>query len=155
MGMLYRLISRFCILLYYLGIMSNFAHTGHYLRVLQTTLLILPLKSYINETSAHMSTLRWCREAMTLASPWWVQLFSGRCCDVWEGTCCPLGVRESLVVRCCVFRAWRWKYWCMGMLKYLVAPVWCQQISWNAEMWEKKLFLSLVVWVSLSILLAS
>ena len=61
MGMLYRLISRFCILLYYLRIMSNFAHTGHYLKVIQTTLLILALKSYINETSAHNSTLRWNR----------------------------------------------------------------------------------------------
>jgi hypothetical protein len=27
-----------------------------------------------------------CREAMTLASPWWFQLFSMRCCDVWEDT---------------------------------------------------------------------
>lgn len=60
MGMLYRLISRFCVLLYYLRILSNFAHTGHYLKVIQTTLLILALKSYINETSAHNSTLR-CR----------------------------------------------------------------------------------------------
>ena len=58
MGMLYRLISRFCVLLHYLGIMSNFAHTWHYLRVIQTTLLILALKSYINETTAHNSTLR-------------------------------------------------------------------------------------------------
>lgn len=61
MGMLYRLISRFCVLLYYLRILSNFAHTGHYLKVIQTTLLILALKSYINETSAHNSTLR-CRQ---------------------------------------------------------------------------------------------
>ena len=85
MGMLYRLISRFCVLLYYLRILSNFAHTGHYLKVIQTTLLILALKSYINETTAHNSTLR-C-------------------------------VCESLVVHCCVVRAWRRKYWCMGMPK--------------------------------------
>jgi hypothetical protein len=59
MGMLYRLIQRFCVLLYYLGIMSNFIHTRHYLKVIQTTLLlILALKSLINETTAHMSTLR-------------------------------------------------------------------------------------------------
>jgi hypothetical protein len=59
MGMLYRLIARFCVLLYYLRIMSNFIHTRHYLKVIQTTLLILALKSFINETTAHNSTLRW------------------------------------------------------------------------------------------------
>ena len=55
--MLYRLIPRFCVLLNYLGIMSNFAHTRHYLKVIQTTLLILGAKTLINETTAHISTL--------------------------------------------------------------------------------------------------
>ena len=41
---------------------------------------------------------RWrCREAMTLASPWWVQLISVKCCGVWEDTFYPFVVPEILV----------------------------------------------------------
>ena len=44
-----------------------------------------------------------------------------------------LFVRESLAVNCVYSARGAEKYWCMGVPKYLVAPVWCQQISWNAE----------------------
>jgi hypothetical protein len=51
-----------------LGIMSNFIHTRHYLKVIQTTLLILRAKPLINETTAHISTLR-CSFVVTTHLP--------------------------------------------------------------------------------------
>ena len=82
-----------------------------------------------------------CREVMTLDSPWWFQLFSMRCCDVWEdafsvpgdkrGSCCKLFVyfaRGAENIR--VYRH----------APIIGAPVRCQQISMGCwDVWEEAL----------------
>ena len=75
-----------------------------------------------------------------------------RCCDVWEGTFCPL-LYARVLLYIAVYSARGAEnigVWvCPNNLLHLYGA---SRSPRNAGMWEKKLFLSLVVWVSLSML---